>query len=62
MFQYKADDTTHDDDKRLCWNHALVWKQPLKTSRQPDTDDTTDGGAGCDEDVKEAHGGGVCDA
>ena len=62
MFKYKAQDTTHDDDERLGWNHALVWKQPLQTGRQADTDDAADCCAGCDEDVEEAHDGCVCDA
>jgi hypothetical protein len=62
MLEYKASDTTHDDDKRLGWNHALVWKQPLQGGRQADTNDAADCRAGSDEDIEEAHEVFVCDA
>ena len=51
MFEDKAYDTAHNDYERLSWNHALVWKQPLKAGRKSDADDTADCSAKCDEDV-----------
>ena len=51
MFKYKAQDAAYDDDERLGWNHALVWKQPLETGRQADTHDAADCRARGYEDI-----------
>ena len=57
MFEYETNNTTHDDDESLRRKHSFVWKQPLESRRNPDTDYTTDGCTGHHSNVKEAHGG-----